>query len=128
MKKTAAQLDREIGQFLTGKRRIAHVGFGTYSSSKVNVPSSLWDADRYKPGRAERRDPTLPKGEMFAVRDRHGKLIGKSFNVQGAMQYAPATGNVDVRGEYTSDGQHHGLGRGRLVASRENGRWIVFRP
>jgi hypothetical protein len=123
--KTAAQLDREIGQFLTGKRRIAHVGFGTYESSKRKISSSLWDADRYKPGRADMRDPTLPKGETFACIDRNGAILGTSKSVEGAMAKAPAGSSYAlVRGEYVSTGHHYGVGRGRQMAVREGGRWI----
>lgn len=126
-KKTSAQLEREIDQLLRGhKRRIAHVGFGSAPSSKVTNPTwtKYLETQQYKPGRAERRDPTLPKGETFAVKDRNGNILGTSTSVEGAMSKAPAGSSYAlVRGEYTSDGSRHGIGHGRQVAVREGGRW-----
>lgn len=69
-----------------------------------------------------------PAGEMFVCMDRDLKEFGRAQSVQGAMDTAPP-GNryAIVRGEYTSDGTHWGLGRGRQVAVREMGpsgfRW-----
>jgi len=34
---------------------------------------------------------------------------------------------INIRGQYTGDGARHPIGRGRLVAAREGGRWINFR-
>src|SRR6185503_7282506 len=51
--------------------------------------------------------------EKFATL-RRNELVSTSSSVQGAMASAPARGDVVVRGEYTSDGTHWGLGRGRL--------------
>jgi hypothetical protein len=62
--------------------------------------------------------------EKFATLCRN-ELVSTSTSVQGAIASAPARGDVVVRGEYTSDGTHWGLGRGRLVAQRENGRWTM---
>jgi len=62
--------------------------------------------------------------EQFAAVQR-GAVMSTSSTVQGAMASAHPAGGVIVRGEYTSDGTHWGLGRGRLVASRENGRWVL---
>jgi hypothetical protein len=62
--------------------------------------------------------------EQFAALQR-GAIVSTSSTVQGAIASAPPSGGVIVRGEYTSDGTHWGLGRGRLVASRENGRWVL---
>jgi hypothetical protein len=62
--------------------------------------------------------------EQFAAVQR-GAVVSTSSTVQGAMASAPPSGGVVVRGEYTSDGTHWGLGKGRLVASRENGRWVL---
>lgn len=62
--------------------------------------------------------------EKFATL-RRNELVSTSTSVQGAIASAPARGDVVVRGEYTSDGTHWGLGRGRLVAQRENGRWTM---
>ncbi len=128
-KKTAAQLDREIGELLSGSRQIAHVGFGTFPSSRFKNPA--WEqhlAERqYHPTRAHRRDPKLPKGETFTCTDRNGKILGTSKTIAGAMEKAPAGSSyARVRGEYTSDGHHWGLGRGRQVAVREGSkRWQV---
>ena len=33
---------------------------------------------------------------------------------------------INIRGQYTGDGQRHPIGRGRLVAVREHGRWTNF--
>jgi hypothetical protein len=69
--------------------------------------------------------------EMFACKDRSGKLLGVAMTTQGAMACAPK-GNTYaiVRGEYTSDGSYHGVGRGRQTAVREfdpsgGFRWYV---
>jgi hypothetical protein len=67
----------------------------------------------------------MPTQETFAVRNRIGNIVGKSSTVRGAMQAAPAKGDMTVRGEYTSDGTYWGIGKGRVVAQRENGRWLV---
>lgn len=66
--------------------------------------------------------------ELFATRPLYGDgvtVLNTSTSVQGAITSAPARGDLQIRGEYTSDGSHWGLGRGRLVARRENGRWLV---
>lgn len=34
--------------------------------------------------------------------------------------------DVVVRGAYTSDGTYQGVGRGRVVAVREHGKWVRF--
>jgi hypothetical protein len=66
--------------------------------------------------------------ELFATkplfRGEH-TILNTSSSVRGAIDSAPAKGDLQVRGEYTSDGSHWGLGFGRLVATRENGRWLV---
>ena len=62
--------------------------------------------------------------EEFAALQR-AVVVSTSSSIKGAMSSAPTTGDVVVRGEYTSDGTHWGLGRGRVVAQRENGRWIL---
>lgn len=64
--------------------------------------------------------------ERFATKPMFGDsvtVLNTSSSVQGAIASAPLRGNLEVRGEYTSDGSHWGIGRGRLVAVRENGRW-----
>lgn len=123
MAKSAKQLESEIRKALAGKRRIAHVGFGTYPASKFQSTAS-W-GEQYQPTRSQQRDPKLPKGEIFTLLEaRTLKRLGTSSSVEGAMQKAPAKGDVFVRGEYTSDGHHWGLGKGREVAQRENGRWL----
>lgn len=69
--------------------------------------------------------------EVFACKDRHGKILGTSRTVRGAMGYAPDDKSYAlVRGEYTSDGSNHGVGGGRQVAVREfdpsgGFRWYV---
>lgn len=66
--------------------------------------------------------------ELFATKPMFGDgvtVLNTSTSVQGAIASAPPRGNLEVRGEYTSDGSHWGLGRGRLVARREHGRWLV---
>jgi hypothetical protein len=52
-------------------------------------------------------------------------VLNTSTTVQGAIASAPPRGDLQVRGEYTSDGSHWGLGFGRVVALREQGKWIV---
>lgn len=66
--------------------------------------------------------------ELFATKRMYGDgvtVLNTSASVQGAIASAPPKGDLVVRGEYTSDGSHWGLGFGRLVARRENGRWLV---
>jgi hypothetical protein len=66
--------------------------------------------------------------ELFATKPMFGDgvtVLNTSTTVQGAITSAPTRGNLEVRGEYTSDGSHWGLGRGRVVARREHGRWLV---
>lgn len=69
------------------------------------------------------------KLEEFAAIDGHtGKIIAVSKSWRGAMEAADRvkpTGAVRVRGEYTSDGTHFGLGCGRLIAVRESKSWQV---
>lgn len=80
----------------------------------------------HQPTRAQRHDPKLP-AETYAALDRHGNVVATSKTIQGAMSHADTmmrTGALTVRGEYTSDGTLWGLGRGRVVASRENGKWL----
>lgn len=66
--------------------------------------------------------------ELFATKPLFGDgvtVLNTSSSVHGAIASAPARGDLQIRGEYTSDGSHWGLGRGRLVARRENGRWLI---
>jgi hypothetical protein len=80
----------------------------------------------HQPTRAQRHDPKLP-AETCTAKDRHGNVVATSSSVAGAMKHADTmmrTGSVSVRGEYTSDGTHWGLGKGREVARRESGRWL----
>lgn len=59
--------------------------------------------------------------EKFAVKDRHGQILGESTSVKGAMAKAPKDKSYAiVRGEYTSDGRYWGLGGGRQLAVRES--------
>ena len=57
--------------------------------------------------------------------DHNGNVLGKyrSCVIRQAMALVdarhPNCHAASVRGEYTSDGTHHGLGNGRVVASRE---------
>jgi hypothetical protein len=60
------------------------------------------------------------KPETFAVMNRDLKILGTSPTIEGAMAKAPAGNSYAiVRGEYTSDGTHWGIGGGRQVAVRE---------
>ena len=59
-----------------------------------------------------------------------GRVLGRweSTNPKSAMASADAAGiskstHVTVSGESTSDGTHHGKGRGRVVFQREGGQW-----
>lgn len=66
--------------------------------------------------------------ELFATKPMFGgthTVLNTSASVQGAIAGAPPRGDLQVRGEYTSDGSHWGLGFGRVVALREQGKWIV---
>jgi hypothetical protein len=66
--------------------------------------------------------------ERFATKPLYGDgvtVLQTSTSVQGAIASSPARGDLQIRGEYTSDGSHWGLGRGRVVARREHGRWLV---
>jgi len=79
---------------------------------------------------APRNAPSLGRvgNEMFATKPLHGDgvtVLQTSTSIQGAIASAPARGDLQIRGEYTSDGARCGLGRGRLVARRENGRWLA---
>ena len=82
----------------------------------------------HQPTRAQLANPKLPK-ETYAARDRHGNIVATSETVAGAMRHADTmlrTGELTVRGEYTSDGHHWGIGHGRTLARRASGgRWLV---
>jgi len=71
------------------------------------------------------------KGELYACKDRNGTVLGVAKTVDGAMKHAPNDKTYAiVRGEYTSDGTRHAIGRGRQVAVREfdpsgGFRWYV---
>jgi hypothetical protein len=101
VKKRGAQLDREIAEYM-----------------KANPIT-----------RSESEKAIHP--EMFAVMDRDGKILGRSYSVKGAMAMAPdGKSYAIVRGEYTSDGTNWGVGGGRQVAVREfdpsgGFRWYV---
>ena len=138
-KKTAAQLEREISASLArstkGPRRfggwyVPGVTPGTYSAHhevEGSFPRTKFQARKATdpkraslgPGpRTESEKQIHP--EMFAVMDRDGKILGRSYSVKGAMALAPYDKSYAVvRGEYTSDGTNHGVGRGRMVAVRE---------
>lgn len=81
----------------------------------------------HQPTRMQRHDPVLPKGETYTAMDRHGNVVATSTSTAGAMQHADTmmrTGEITVRGEYTSDGHHWGRGKGRIVALRQSGKWL----
>jgi len=69
-----------------------------------------------------RADQIRDTGEKFSILHR-GQIVGAASSIAGAMSSAPATGDVTVRGEYTSDGHFWGPGRGRLCAIREGKTW-----
>jgi len=84
----------------------------------------------WKVAAAPRNTPSLGRmgNELFATKPLHGDgvtVVQTSTSIQGAIASAPARGDLQIRGEYTSDGARWGLGRGRLVARREHGRWLV---
>jgi hypothetical protein len=125
MTKSTEQIQREIRLLTEGPRRVAHVGFGTYQSSKIDLPQHAYGEQRH-PTRAQRSNPKLPAGETFSCMDRHGKVLGTSKTIQGAMEKAPAGSSyAKVKGEYTSDGHYWGPGAGRTIAVREGKRWQV---
>ena len=125
MRKTAAQIRQDIRRLTEGPRHVAHVGFGTYLSSELDLPAESY-GEQYRPTRSQRSNPKLPSGETLTCMDRHGKVLGTSKTLQGAMERAPAGSSyAKVVGEYTSDGHHWGLGHGRTLATREGKRWQV---
>lgn len=95
------------------------------------VPQRYYDVKlriigEHQPARSQMRNPTLP-AETYTAKDRHGNVVATSPTVAGAMSHADKifrTGDLTVKGEYTSDGHHWGLGKGRVVAQRRNGRWL----
>ena len=99
------------------------------SASRANgffqpLPSSKFQERSRATGRTKTEEQVHP--EMFACKNRHGKILGTSPNYRGAMGHATNDKSYAVvRGEYTSDGTNHGVGGGRIVAVRENGRWQV---
>lgn len=123
----ATKLDREIREFLHARTPrsgnvVARVGFGTMSQSKIPVRVKTKGNPA---GRTQTERKIHP--ESFACLDRNGKILGTAYTIQGAMAKAPAGSSyATVRGEWTSDGTHWGVGKGRVVATREGGsRWIV---
>ncbi len=101
---------------------------GGWKNPEKNYRVKLRMLGVHQPGRAQMRNPTLPK-ETFAAVDRHGNIIATSSTYTGAMHRAGEmmkTGSLRIKGEYTSDGHHWGLGKGRTVAQREStGGWRV---
>lgn len=64
----------------------------------------------------------------------HGTIIGewRSTSRDGAMSAADRdrrpSWEIVVRGEYTSDGTRHDVGRGRVVAVKSSGEWSTAYP
>lgn len=147
--KSRTQLEGEIAEALArstrGARRfggwhVPGVRPGTYGA---HFEAEVFPKTRRAPARRpDPRRPSLGPGprslserqihpETFAVLDRSGKILGTSRSVKGAMARAPEGRTyATVRGEYTSDGTSWGVGRGRIVATREHRpehglRWYV---
>ena len=62
-----------------------------------------------------------------AIATHDGDVIITATTIDAAMSHADAakpSGEVIIRGEYTSDGAYQGLGRGTMVAMREHGTWM----
>lgn len=84
----------------------------------------------HQPTRQQRKDPRLPK-EKYAALDRNSNVVATSDTIAGAMSHADTMAGshvsyLTVKGEYTSDGHHWGLGKGRVVATRESGKWLRY--
>lgn len=119
---------------LAGVRRTVHKA---WPEIEITVAHSTKNSTQLDPRRASLGPGPRSESErkihpeMFAAMDRHGKILGTSRSVKGAMGYAPPDKTyVSVRGEFTSDGTSHGVGRGRVVATREfhpsgGFRWYV---
>lgn len=127
-KKSAAQLNREIAESLSrgGKLRFAstlYKGPSSLMSSKPAKPRVSVDPKSFG-GSSHAVGPI--NNETFTCMDRNGKVLGTSSSVQGAMSKAPNDKSYAlVRGEYVSTGDYFGPGRGRQMAVREQGRWVV---
>ena len=75
----------------------------------------------------------MPRGKYVATAvDHRGIEAGRwaADTRAGAMAAADVgarskEARVTVRTDHTSDGTYHGPGHGRVVASREWGRWVV---
>lgn len=66
--------------------------------------------------------------ETFTIKTRFGTPIGVGATVRGAIDLArrlKPKGNLVICGDYTSDGTFWGAGKGRVVAFRDGGRWIL---
>jgi hypothetical protein len=84
----------------------------------------------WKVAEAPRNSMSLDRigNEMFATKPLNGDgvtVLQTNASIQSAIASAPARGDLQIRGEYTSDSSHWGFGRGRVVARRENGRWLA---
>ncbi len=101
--------DFEVEQIAKSRHGTVLMDLGAVGAKQGTYEVKLLDAD-----------------ERFAV-SKGGKPIPstESASMQGAMSKAPPSGDVSVKGEYTSDGTYWGLGLGRVMARRENGRWLV---
>lgn len=94
---------------------------------------AMWQAPLHpgwKVAEAPRNGMSLDRigNELFATQPAHGDgvtVLQTNTSIQGAIAGAPARGDLQIRGEFTSDGSRWGFGRGRVVARRENGRWLV---
>lgn len=75
----------------------------------------------------------MPTEKFTAVAVGHrGNVLGRheATSVGAAMVHAdlalPNSAAITIRGETTSDGSYWGVGRGRVVAVREHGKWVRF--
>jgi hypothetical protein len=127
-----SQLDREIAEHLGQHKRYMLVDAKTGKDMRPALDFEVKEiqASRYGTKQLALRGGVYstrlrdPDEKFTVLEARTLKHLGSSSSIEGAMHKAPAKGDVHVRGEYTSDGRHWGLGKGRMVAQRENGRWL----
>ncbi len=133
-RKSAAELEREIAAYLASTaaypgRRFILVNHKTGEDMRPahDFEVAQIQATRYGTLALELAGGTFmvrlrDANEKFAVR-RGTTVVSTNASVRGAVANAPASGDIEVCGEYTSDGRHWGIGKGRVVAWREHGRW-----
>ena len=128
MAKSRTELEREVksalGKYAPSSIKRRYPYFDDDARAPQSAIKEPWN--NHRPRRQDQRDPTLPKDETFALIDRDGKVLATAKSVVSVISKAPkGTSDLIVRGEYVSTGAHYGLGRGRMLARRELGRWTI---